>query len=174
MKYILLLIPSLVMAAGDSHGAGSPADLISSFVNIFILAGLLAWLAGPKIVAYFNDQSNEVEKVMRRAETKAKEANQMMAITSKKMSDSDSEIETLKANAKKQVQEFENDYNKEVAEKINRLHKDAEQKIEAEKKNLSNSVNELLVSKVVNQSKEQIARDRQLSSSSTQNLLKGL
>lgn len=173
MKYILLLSPSVLLAAG-SAGHGSATDLIPSFVNVIVLAALLIWKAGPFVVSYFNDQAQEVDTVMRRAETKAKEASDMMAITSKKMSESDNEINQLKSNAKAQVDQFEANYNKEVTEKIERLNKDALLKIEAEKKSLSDSVNELLVTEVVSKAKSKISSDKSLKESSTQKILKDL
>lgn len=172
MKFILILAPALVFAAGSGHG--SPTDLIPSFVNVFVLAALLIWKVGPVVVSYFNNQAKEVDAVMKRAETKAKEAAQMMAITSKKMSESDNEISTLKSNAQKQVEEFETLSNAEAKRKIERLAKDAELKIEAEKKNLSDSVNELLVSEVITKTKNKISSDAKLQSSTTQEILKGL
>ncbi len=172
MKYILVLAPTLLFAAGSGHG--SPTDLIPSFVNVFVLAALLIWKVGPVVVSYFNSQAEEVDTVMRRAETKAKEASEMMAVTSKKMANSDSEIATLKSNAKAQIEEFKTTYSDEVKNKIERLSKDAEQKIEAEKKNLSDSVNELLVAEVISKAKSKISSDSNLQSSSTQEILKGL
>lgn len=172
MKFILLLAPTILFAAGSGHG--SPTDLIPSFVNVFVLAALLIWKVGPVVVSYFKNQSEEVDTVMRRAETKAKEASEMMARTSKKMSESDSEISTLKSNAQKQIEEFKASSSEEAKNKIERLTKDAELKIEAEKKNLSDSVNELLVAEVISKTKNKISSDAKLQSSSTQEILKGL
>lgn len=173
IQLLALLAPSVIFAAG-STGHGSATDLIPSFVNVIVLAGLLIWKAGPFVVSYFNNQAHEVDTVMRRAETKAKEASQMMAITSKKMSESDNEINQLKTNAKVQIDQFEANYKKEVNEKIDRLNKDALLKIEAEKKSLTDSVNELLVTEVVSKTKSKISASKDLKESSTQKILKDL
>lgn len=173
MKYSLLLLPSFVLAAGSSDH-GSATDLVPSFVNVIVLAALLIWKVGPIIVDFFNKQSQEVDTIMRRAETKAKEASEMMAITSKKMAESDAEVAKLKQNADGQVKQFETNYNEEIKDKIQRLNTDAAQKIEAEKKSLSDSVNELLVNEVISKTKIKISADSGLKQSSNQEILKGL
>lgn len=175
MKHIIITFPLISFAASNGHHAsGNPSDLIPSFVNVFLLLGFLIWKLKPMVKDYFLTRSNEVESVMKRAENKAKEAGEMMVKVSKKMADSDSEIETLKNNAISQFNYFKTENEAELGQKLKRLVEDAQSKIEAEKKSLSDSVNNLLVDKVINKSKDKISSNAQLAKESRDRLLGGL
>lgn len=171
MKFLIFIIPSFVLAAGNSHGEGTPTDLIPSFVNVILLLGLLVWKLTPVIKNHFSSKAEEIDTVMRRAEIKAKEANDLMAVTSKKMAESDEEIKTLKSNAENQVNNYKAEYIRDVDHRIHKLNEDAKMKIEAEKKSLSDSVNELLVDKVINKSKNKISSNDNLSNNTKEKLL---
>ncbi|MCT4642448.1 MAG: hypothetical protein N4A33_09140 [Bacteriovoracaceae bacterium] len=172
MRILIFLMPIIAFAGGSGHG--SPSDLISSFVNVAILGALLLWKVGPVAKEHFLSKSEEVEKVMNRAQAKAKEADALMKTQTDKLENADSEIARLEQNAKAQIDTFKTEYEKDVDQRIANLKTDAEAKIAAEKKSLSNSVNQLLVDKVVNKSKETIKSDKGLAKKSSDTLLEAL
>lgn len=173
IKLLLIAIPQIVLAAG-SAGSGSPAGLIWPAINLFLVIAILCYFVGPLAKEYFQSKSQDVDLVMKRAEVKAKEARDMMAIVSRKMNDSDQEVQSLKENANKQVSNFSVAYADDVEKRIEFLNKDAQLKLQAEKKSLSDSINTLLVDRIVQNSKFKIASDQNLSHEVKQELLKSL
>ena len=172
-KIFFILLPQLVLAAGGAS-TGSPSDLVWPAINLFLVIVILAFFVGPMAKEHFQSKSQDVDQVMKRAEVKAKEARDMMSIISRKMNNSDEEVALLKENAKKQIGQFAQVYENDVEKRIEFLNKDAQMKLQAEKKSLSDSVNTLLVDRIVASSKMKISSDQKLSQEVKQELLKSL
>lgn len=170
---VLTILSGTAFAAGGS-GHGSPSDLISSFVNIALLAGGLAYILIPKMKEHFSAKSTDVSNIMERANIKAKEAQMLMDVQKKKIDGLEAEIEQLKKDGDQEVQSFKNTYNEEVNDRVSKLKEDAAKKIETEKQELANNLNEELLDAVIASAKTKIKADSNLSSEATSKILEGL
>ncbi len=173
MKLLVgLIISGSVFAAGSGHG--SPSDLISSFVNIFLLAGGLLYVLIPKLKVHFGTKSKEVKEIMERAQIKAKEAQMLMETQKKKLLNLDGEIAGIKKEADQEISTYQSNYSKEVEDRISKLKSDAAKKIESEKQELANDLNEQLLDAVIANAKTKIKSDSALNTAATGRILEGL
>jgi F0F1-type ATP synthase membrane subunit b/b' len=173
MKIILVLLSVIISStafAGDS-GAGS---LISSFVNVGILAGGLIYLLKGKASTFFSSKSSEITEMINRAASKAKEADEMMKIQKEKVSGLEGEIQALKTDQEKFISDFESGYMTEIQERISHLDEDAGNKIEAEKTEMLEELNANLLDLVIANAKTQIKADPTLTTNAAKNMIKGL
>jgi F0F1-type ATP synthase membrane subunit b/b' len=171
---LTMLLIGNAFAGGDGHGGGHATDLIPSFVNIFILASFLIWkLKGPAR-DYFVKKSTSVSEVLERASVKAKEAEMMLQMQQKKVDGMEEEITRIFSDADVSVSNFKNEYATDVDERIKKLKEDAAHKIEAEKKQMMDQVNSLLLDEVISKTKTMIKGDQGANEQITKNLLQGL
>ncbi len=174
MKYVLLfgfLINSALANEHAHHGGAS--DLIAPIVNVLILLGFLAYkLKGPA-TKHFQEMSGNISNTIERAFIKSKEAQVMLDLQTKKITNLKSEIDSLRVTAEKDIKNFENQYSKEVEEKTHRLKADANNKIEAEKKILLNELSNELVDVLIKETKTKIKADNNLRNKASEKLLAG-
>lgn len=169
----ILANSGLVIAAGG-EGHGSPADLISSFVNLGLLLGFLGWkLKGPA-TQHFSKKATDISDMVERANIKAKEAEMMMADQQKKMANIESEIAAIQNATKAELEKFEKNYSRETTEKIDKLKVEAVNKIEAEKKLYINELNSEFLDQVISTTKTTVKSDKSLNSQVTDALIKEL
>ncbi len=174
MKFLIisLLFSEIALAAGDGHG--SVGDLVAPAVNFSILLVAIIYLLKDKAKMYFSEKSTTINEMMKRAESEAKEAELMMANQKKKMESAEVEIAQKQKEVEEMLSNFEKEYQAEVQSKIERMKEDAGQKIEAERSELLQELNASLLDQVIAQAKSQIKSDKNLSSSASNNIMKGL
>lgn len=174
MKMFLFFFIAIgnAMAAGDGHGHAS--DLIPSFVNLGLLLTFLGWKLKQPAKEYFEKKSNNISEVLERASVKSKEAGMMLQMQQKKIEGMDREISKIFEDAKASVSSFKETYSNEVDERIKKLKEDATQKIEAEKKQMMDQVNSLLLDEVILKTKSIIKNDNNINSNVTKNILQDL
>lgn len=171
---VFILSSSIVMAGGDAHSAGHASDLIPPFVNILILASVLIWKLKDPVKGYFEQKSNQVSEVLERANVKSKEAEMMMKMQEEKAKGLENEIAKIQNEAHYSIEKFKTDYASEVEERVKKLKEDAIQKIEAEKKQMIDQVNGILLDQVIEKSKMMIKQDKQKNTKITANILQDL
>ena len=175
MKLLVVLTLSInaaYAAGGDPHAG--PGSLVSSFVNLGLLLGFLAWkLKGP-LSNMFTNKSENVKSLIEKADAKAKEAEMMMQMQAKKMAGADAEVKKIAESTDEFISKFESTYKAEVEERIGYLKSDAENKIEAEKKQVVDTLNETLLEQVIANTKATLKNDSNLSSDVSKKLVEGL
>lgn len=175
MKFLLLSILSIstAYAAGDGHH-GSPADLIAPAINFFILTGFLIFkLKGP-ISNAFTEKSKKIKESMDRASVKAKEAQVKLEAQKNKLTNLDKEIDSIKLNATKEVENFNKLYTAEIERKTEKLKHDTAAKVEAEKKVMLNQLNTELVNSVISKTKNIIKTNNDLSTKVNNKITEGI
>ena len=169
----ILASSSLVLASGG-EGHGSPADLISSFVNLGLLLAFLIWkLKGPASL-HFSKKATDISDMVESANVKAKEAEMLMAEQQKKMANVDNEILAIQNSTKSELEKFEKNYARETAERIDKLKVEAVNKIEAEKKLFISELNTEFLDQVISQTKMTVKSDKSLNTKVTDALIKEL
>jgi F0F1-type ATP synthase membrane subunit b/b' len=174
LTILTVLTGTCLAADGGDNSHGSPSDLISSFVNIALLAAGLLYILVPKMKEHFSTKSNEVTNIMERASIKAKEAKMLMDVQKKKMDNLDAEIIDLKKDGETEISNFRANYSEEIDTRISKLKEDAAKKIETEKQELANNLNEELLDAVIASAKIKIKADKNLGSEATSKMLEGL
>lgn len=167
---IALLISSSVYAGGDT----GPGDLAYPAINLIILFSLLIYKIKTPISNMFKDKSESIKGMIDSAAVKAKEAEMMMEMQSKKMAGSDEEIAKLESEANEIVSKFESEYKADVDTRISKMKEEAGNKIEAEKKELLDQLNASLLDQVLNKAKDKLKTDKGLSDSATAKILEGV
>ena len=173
MKILLMLVMSgSAFAAGDGHGG--PMDLIAPAVNLSILLGFLAYkLKGPAS-NFFSGKSASVSEMMERASVKAKEAEMMMQMQSKKMEGANEEISKIESDVDSEISKFKTAYESEVQERIRKMKEEAGLKIEAEKKELLDELNSTLLDQVIAKTKATLKNDNTLNENATKGIVEGI
>lgn len=169
---VSLIISSSAFASGGEQGHVS--DLFAPFINVIILMSLLIWkLKGP-ITSFFDNKSNQVSEVLERASVKAKEAEMMMQMQQQKAQGLEAELNKINTEATTSIEKFRHDYALEIEDRVKKIKEDAVQKIEAEKKQMFDQVNSLLLDEVISKSKQLIKSDENTGNKVTENILQGL
>lgn len=166
----------LILTTGSSFAAGSghASDLIPSFINLGLLLTFLGWKLKQPAKQYFDKKSSNVSEVLERASVKSKEAGMMLQMQQKKIEGMDQEISKIFDDAKLSISKFKETYAQEVDERIKKLKEDASQKIEAEKKQLMDQVNNLLLDEVIAKTKTTIKNNTSINADVTKNILQEL
>lgn len=172
MLFFFCMVLGNAYAAGDGHGHAS--DLIPSFVNLGLLLTFLGWKLKQPAKQYFEKKSTSVSEVLERANVKSKEAGMMLQMQQKKIEGMEQEISKIFEDAKTTVSKFKDAYSHDVDDRIKKLKEDATQKIEAEKKQMMDQVNNLLLDEVIIKAKSIIKNDKNINSSVTRNILQDL
>ena len=174
MKLLILVFTLIVSSHIFAAGGTGASSLIPSFVNVAILSILIVYLLKDKAKLFFSSKSETISEMINRAESKAKEAEMMMAAQKEKTAGLNNQIETLKKEQVNILNKFESSYSVETEHRISKLKEDAEQKIEAEKSELLNQLNANLLDLVVSNAKAQLQADPSLAKSAASNIVKGL
>lgn len=174
MRFLTLLSLTICSSAFAGGGHGHASDLIPSFVNIAILATFLGWKLKKPMTDFFTKKSNDISEIMERASVKAKEAQMMMEMQSKKVEGLEREIEELKKDSQDRLSKFKSEYAQDVDSRIKTLKEDATLKIEAEKKELMLNLNDMLLDQVLTKTKSVLKNDKAVAKKATNNILEGL
>jgi F0F1-type ATP synthase membrane subunit b/b' len=181
MKNLLLLV--LLMSTNVFAGGSGPAPttweeffptLFWPAFNVILLIVLLVWKLKTPVSSFFHTKSETIAEIMERASVKAKEAEMMMQMQRKKIEGMEVEIEKIHSDVETEMKNFEASYAKEVDERIEKLKTDAALKIEAEKKQLTEQLNSILLEEVISKTKQTIKSNKQLSEQATSRALEGL
>lgn len=167
----LILMSEITIAAGSGHGAST---LIAPAVNFTILLVGLAYFLGKPAKEFFATKSTSISDMMAKAESKAKEAQMMMEVQSKKSQGSEAEIKKLEEENSELISAFEKNYKNEVQDRILKMKEDAGQKIEAEKTEMINSLNSNLLDIVIANAKNTIKADGNLAQSAAKSIVEKL
>lgn len=171
---VLLVFSANAFAGGDGHSSGHASDLIPAFVNISLLATLLIWKLKDPVKNYFEKKSNDVSEVLERANVKAKQAEMMMKMQEEKSKGLEIELSKIQKDTKSIIEKYRSDYALEVTDRIKKLKEDAVQKIEAEKNQMIDQVNGLLLDEVISKSKTKIKNSIDTNAKITENILQDL
>lgn len=171
LPFLLILISSEIMAAGNASGHGSVKDLIYPFINVTLLFGFLFWkLKGP-VSKMFTENAKKVEELAELADKKDQEADAQLKTVETKMAEVHNEMHSIVVTAKEDGDRFEKDHASEVQEQIARLKQDAEVKLMSEKAELIREINSKLLDEVINGAKGKIKSDSALQQKATSNLM---
>lgn len=178
----LLLLNLIVTTNSFAAGSGPAPTTWAEFFptlfwpafNVILLIILLVWKLKTPVRSFFQNKSESIAEIMERASVKAKEAEMMMQMQRKKIEGMEVEIEKINADMETEMKNFEKNYSKEVDERIEKLKTDAALKIEAEKKQLTEQLNSILLEEVISKTKQTIKSNKQLSEQATSRALEGL
>ena len=178
---ILVLLSLLISISAQAAGGNAPTTweeffptLVWPLFNVVLLGAALFWkLKGP-IKGFFNDKSESIAEIMERANVKAKEAEMMMQMQRKKIEGMEEEIQRIHSDANSEIDSFKTTYVKDVEDRIEKLKADASLKIEAEKNQLTNQLNAMLLDEVIEKAKETIKSNKDLNQQATSKVLEGL
>lgn len=179
MKIILLgLVLTTEALAGGGNAPTTWQEFFPSLLwplfNVTLLASLLFWkLKGP-VKSFFKGKSESIAEIMERANVKAKEAEMMMQMQRKKIEGMEEEIKKIHTEAEAEIESFKTTYSKEVTERIEKLKSDAALKIDAEKRQLTDELNALLLDQVISKAKTTIKANSDLNQKATSKVLEGL
>jgi len=181
MKIFLILLNIIVCDQVLAAGGKVPQNwseffpsLIWPAFNVAVLASLLIWKLKTPARNYFNTRAQTIASIMERAQAKAKEAEMMMQMQRKKLDGLDAEIKKINSETDLEIEKFKSNYHQEVHERIAKLKTDASMKIEAEKKQLSEQLNSVLLDQVVAKAKVTFKGDKELNNKATSKILEGL
>lgn len=171
ISLILLLASSNLMAAGNSDGHGSVADLIYPFINVVLLFGFLIWkLKGP-ISNMFTENSAKIQELAELADKKDQEAENQLRALETKIAKVQNEMHEIVVNAKEDGDRFAKEHTTETQDQIARLKQDVEMKLMSEKAELVREINSKLLDEVINGAKTKIKSDDGLKKKATSNLM---
>jgi F0F1-type ATP synthase membrane subunit b/b' len=181
MKIFIFLVSIIVSHQVLAAGGKVPQNwneffpsLVWPAFNVAVLASLLIWKLRTPARNYFNSRAETIANIMERAQAKAKEAEMMMQMQRKKLDGLESEIKKIHTEADVEIEKFKSSYQQEVDERISKLKTDASMKIEAEKKQLSEQLNTILLDQVIAKAKNTIRNDNDLNNKATSKILEGL
>lgn len=178
---ILVLLSLLTSANAIAAGGPAPTTwaeffptLVWPLFNVVLLGSALFWkLKGP-IKGFFKDKSEGIAEIMERANVKAKEAEMMMQMQRQKLEGMETEISKIHSEVDSEINSFKNTYVKDVEERVEKLKADAALKIEAEKNQLTNQLNAMLLDEVIEKAKVTIKTNKDLNQQATSKVLEGL
>lgn len=177
-----LIVFSFIISINSYAGGGSNpqtweeffVSLGWPFFNVALLASLLFWKLKTPVKDFFKNKSESIAEIMERANVKAKEAEMMMQMQRKKIDGMHSEIQRIHSDAQVEIETYQKFYVKDIDQRIEKLKTDAALKIEAEKKQLTDQLNNLLLDEVLKKTKETIKNNKELGEKATSNALEGL
>lgn len=121
-------------AGAAAHDAGDPF-LMWKWINFAMLAAVLYVLGAKHLPAFFNGRNEEITKGIADARRMKAEADQRVAEVEQRLARMESEIESLRANARKEMEGEGERIRKETEGLIAKVKANAENEIEAITKN---------------------------------------
>ena len=173
-SFVLILVPGLLFASGSSHSNGHATDLFPAFVNVSLIIAFMVWKLKKPFTEYFNKKSKNISEVLERASIKAKEAEMMMKMQKEKNDNLKKEIDSINKDLSDMTHKYKSNYEQEVIARVNQLKKDATSRVEAEKRELFNELNGILITEVISKSKDKIKNDPNLNTKATQAMIQRL
>jgi F0F1-type ATP synthase membrane subunit b/b' len=161
----------IAFAAGDGHG--HVTDLIAPLVNVIILLSFLIWKLKKPFANHFSEKSANIKNAIERASIKAKEVELMLAKQKSKNANLDNEIKNMENKIMQDLEQYKSLITVETSNKIEKLKEDAKAKIAAERKELLEELNNILLNEVIAKTKNNLSSDRQLQTQAAQKMLEG-
>ena len=172
---ILITIDSALASESSGHNTHhepSIKDLLFPFINFIVLFAPLWFLVlKGKLAVLFEKNAKDIEELYNVSEEKIKEANIKLEMYEKKMSNLDAELAKVKAESEKEAASYAQSSQAELAEKMNRLAEDYVAKTEYERKSLINQMVESFFESVLDKTKADIKKDKNMQSKATSKLL---
>lgn len=175
---LLISVSVEASSGGGHHGPTTWEEFLPSLFwpsfNVVLLGAALYWKLKEPIRNFFKNKSQNISEIMERANLKAKEAEMMMQIQRKKLDGMEDEIKKIHSDVNSEVEIFKEAYIKDVDNRIEKLKVDASSKIQAEKNQLTNQLNEMLLNEVIEKAKTTIKSNKDLGQDATSKILEGL
>jgi F0F1-type ATP synthase membrane subunit b/b' len=172
--FIALGIATKAWSSSEGGHHASLSDLMAPAFNVAVLFGVLIYATKDKLKSYFVSFSETVSNTLERANTKSKEAEQMLATQKSKMANLDSEIKNLNLETEAEVISYEKKLAKETEEKIAKLKLDANSKVVADKKQMTDALNSELLEQVIKKTKSTIKGNESYQNKVSSKMLEGL
>jgi F0F1-type ATP synthase membrane subunit b/b' len=172
--FIALGIATKAWSSSEGGHHASLSDLIAPAFNVAVLFGVLIYATKDKLKSYFVSFSETVSNTLERANTKSKEAEQMLGTQKSKMANLDSEIKNLNLETEAEVISYEKKLAKETEEKIAKLKVDANSKVVADKKQMTDALNSELLEQVIKKTKSTIKGNESYQNKVSSKMLEGL
>lgn len=179
LSYIISLFFFAVSAWANTHGGEhsevhhvGPGSLIAPAFNFIVLFGFIIYKIKAPMKKAFEQKSKKVSEILDRAAVKAKEAQVLLDVNTKKLSDVDNEIITIMKNIEDDSRKLAQESERDLKDKTEKLKAEAISRVEAEKKNMISELNRELVNDVMKKTKDLIVSNKTIQNSLNQKMAK--
>ncbi len=173
-KYIILSssLISYAMANEEAvHHEPSVFDLKYAVLNFVVLFGFLGWKFKKPLSEMFDKKSEEVKALMNSADKQNKDAEEKLNQFNAKIKNLDSELIQINADYTNDAVSYAKFQHEETQTSIARIKRDLENKLNGEKKELLDELNHEIISKVILNAKNEIAKNADHRKNATQKIL---
>ena len=169
-KLAVVLFLNIPWAFG-AGGEGSVWDLKWPFVNLVILATVIAWKARKPLGEVFGKNFSDVEYLYGIAEKKEKESNIKHDMYRNKIEGVDKECDDVLKKFQKKGIDFANEHKRAGDGLIEKLRQEKDKRVEVEKKKMLKEMENALMTDIILKTRKRIAQEQQLKSQVTKGLL---
>lgn len=161
---------------GGGHAAGAEAhhpgmgSLIAPAFNFVVLFGFILYKSKAPMKKAFEQKAKKISEVLDRAGVKAKEAQVLLDLNNKKLSDVDHEAATIMKNTEEDVKRLALDSERDIKDKTEKMKSEAIARVEAEKKNMISELNKELINDVMKKTKALITSNSAVQKSLNQKM----
>lgn len=138
---------------GEAHAHVGPGSLIAPAFNFIVLFSFIIYKAKIPMKKSFEQKAKRISEILDRAGVKAKEAQVLLDISNKKLSDIDHETAAIMKNTEEDARKMAADSEKDIKEKTEKLKAEAIIRVETEKKNMISDLNKELINDVMKKTK---------------------
>jgi F0F1-type ATP synthase membrane subunit b/b' len=176
IKYSVLFsnLLSFAVAYGNEeagHHEPSVFDLKYSTLNFVVLFGFLGWKLKKPLSDMFAKKAEDIKTLMGSAEKQSNDAEERLAQFKLKIKNLDSEVVQINAEYDSDAVNFAKFQHEETQTSIARMKRDIENKLEGEKKELLDDLNHEMISKVIGNAKNTIAKSPEHRKNATQKIM---
>lgn len=139
-------------AAGGEHHVG-PESLIAPAFNFIVLFGFIIYKIKAPMKNAFEQKAKKISEILDRAGVKAKEAQVLLDINNKKLTEVDNEAAAIMKNTEEDAKKLAADSEHDIKEKTEKLKAEAISRVETEKKNMISDLNKELINDVMKKTK---------------------
>lgn len=173
-SFIFIAMSSAAFAAGGGHGEPSIKDLIYPTVNFVILAAGAVWLLKKPMKDMFDKNAEEIVSKIESAEKQNKDAQEKLKTLEAQMANLQNDIAQIKKDYTQDVELFGKNSSEETQNTIARTKRDLASKLEGEKKQVTETINEELLDKVIAKTQETIRANADMKNRATSKIISEL
>lgn len=173
-SFIFIATTSAVFAAGGGHGEPSIKDLLYPTINFVLLVVGAVWLLKEPMRKMFDKNAEDVATKIESAEKQNKDAQARLATLQAQMANLNGDISKIKKDYESDVTLFEKNSSEETQSFIARSKRDLVNKLEGEKKQVTESINEELLDKVIAKTQETIRANADMKNRATSKIISEL
>jgi F-type H+-transporting ATPase subunit b len=174
-SFLITNIINIALASEEgAHQEPSVFDLKYSTLNFIILFGFLGYKLKKPLSEMFDKKADDIKTMMNSAQKQSKDAEEKLQHLHGKMKNLESEITQINSEYETDAVSFAKNQHEETETTIARMKRDLAGKLEGEKKELLDEMNHELLTKVIANAKNEIAKNSDHQKNATQKIMADL